>query len=121
MSACLLAGALTLALGADAAFSLEWTHSVEQTRWHEEWRVVAGALVLTRAAVKGSGAGMEPGEGARLENGWWVWEPTAAPVDELILAASGLTPSAWRLCTPAGCVALGARSSDPLLLRPCPE
>lgn len=119
MSTCLIAGVLAMALGPGGTFSLEWTHSVEQIRWHEDWRVEGGALRITRAAVKGSGAGMEPGRGARLEAGWWVWEPEARPVPQLVLAASGLTPSPWRLCAGARCVDLGASASAPLILRPC--
>ncbi|MEO1960541.1 MAG: DUF1850 domain-containing protein [Paracoccus sp. (in: a-proteobacteria)] len=65
MSGCLLAGMVTLALsGAD--FRLEWTHSVERQIWREEWRIEGDKLVLAGAAIKGSGAGMEPGSDARL-------------------------------------------------------
>ncbi|MEZ5450817.1 MAG: DUF1850 domain-containing protein [Thiolinea sp.] len=32
-------------------------------------------LQLLQARVKGSGAGMEPGDDAVLKDGWWVWQP----------------------------------------------
>ncbi len=92
---CLLAGAMTLAL-AGPGFSLHWTHSVEKVEWIEDWQVQGRALRLERARVKGSGAGMEPGDGATLQDGWWTWAPGTV-VPELHLAASGATGAGWRL------------------------
>ncbi|MFB2595383.1 DUF1850 domain-containing protein [Paracoccus sp. p4-l81] len=117
---CLLVGALMVMLdGPD--FSLRWTHSVERSAWREDWRVEGDHLRLVRAAVKGSGAGMESGEGAILRDGWYEWAPTPPPVPELILAASGATGGGWQLCAgPGACRELGATGSAPLHLRPCP-
>ena len=67
MSACLMAGAMAIALGPGNGFSLAWTHSVEKTEWREDWRVTDAGLVPIRAAVKGSGAGMEPGPEGSLQ------------------------------------------------------
>ncbi|TRW96204.1 DUF1850 domain-containing protein [Paracoccus sp. M683] len=127
MSGCLLAGALTLALSGPG-FTLEWTHSVERTGWREAWAIRDGALVLTEAAVKGSGAGMDPGPGAVLRNGWWVWRPDLPPQPQLLIAASGATGGGWRLCdmTPAlttdarNCTELGVAADQPQRLSPCP-
>lgn len=119
MSACLMAGAVMLALGPGGGFSLEWTHSVEKIRWHEDWRVTPSGLVPLRAAVKGSGAGMEPGPEARLQDGWLVWDTHAPPVPELALAASGATGDGWRICG-RECVTLGGDAGAPIVLRPCP-
>ena len=118
MTTCLAAGALLLALP-QPQFTLEWTHSVEKTQWREEWRIEDGTLHLTRAMVQGSGAGMDPGEGAVLRNGWWVWVPDLSPQAELHLAASGATPSAWRLCSGDDCHDLGAEPGAALRLAPC--
>ncbi|MHC9235070.1 DUF1850 domain-containing protein [Pseudooceanicola sp. 502str34] len=127
MSSCLLAGAMVLSLAAGDRFSLEWTHSVEKQAWRETWEVIPSKtmeatgdrrLHLVEAAVKGSGAGMEPGEGGHFEDGWWVWAPDLPPVRALTLAASGETPSAWTLCG-AECVELGATSGAPIHLAPC--
>lgn len=118
MSSCLIAGTVLIALGAGGGFSLEWTHSVEKERWREDWQVQDGRMVLRRAAVKGAGAGMEPGPDGRFEQGWWVWAPAAPPVAELVLAASGETPSGWRICA-KDCIILGATPGAPLTLRPC--
>jgi len=117
MSACLMIGALAVILPGPG-FSLDWTHSVEHTGWHEEWRVEPGGLHLTGAAVKGSGAGMEPGEGARLEGDWWRW-PADLHVPELLLAASGATGDGWHLCDGVACRDLGAVAGAPVRLAPC--
>ena len=118
MSVCLMAGAMALAL-AGPEFTLEWEHSVEKTRWRESWRVEDGGLRLMQAAVKGSGAGMEPGAGARLQGGWWVWQPDLPPVPGLVLAASGATGGGWALCSGPECHVIGARAAEPVTLRPC--
>jgi len=117
---CILAAGKTLALAA-TAFTLSWTHSVEKTEWREAWAVTPAGLVLTEARVKGSGAGMDPGEGARQVDGWWVWTPEGPPVPELALAASGATVSPWTLCTDAGCLDLGAAAGEPLVIAPCTD
>jgi len=120
MSALLcMAGGKAIVLAA-GLFTLSWTHSVEKTAWQELWAVTPDGLVLREARVKGSGAGMEPGEGARRQDGWWVWEPHAAPLAELVLASSGATGSGWMLCAGDDCRELGHDKGEPIVLRPCP-
>ncbi len=99
-------------------FTLSWTHSIEHVEWRESWRVEAADLRLVRVAVKGSGAGMEPGDGARLEGGFWVWSPDMA-VPALHLAASGATGGGWTLCAGAACRELGAVAGGPVDIAPC--
>lgn len=118
MSACLLAGGVALAVS--GGFTLGWTHSVERSEWRETWRVSEDRLHLVEARVRGSGAGMEPGDGAVLRDGWWVWQPDVS-VPDLALAASGATGGGWRLCSDAGCREIGAAAGAPVVLRPCPE
>jgi hypothetical protein len=120
MSLCILAAGKLTAL-AVSAFTLSWQHSVEHVGWQEDWQVTAAGLVLVEARVKGSGAGMDPGEGARLEGGWWRWAPGTPPVAQLVLAASGATGSGWTLCTSLGCRMLGAEAGPPLVLTRCQE
>jgi len=117
MTACLMAGAVALTL-AGPDFTLHWTHSVEKVEWREDWRIGATSLTLTRVAIKGSGAGMDPDPAARLEQGWWVWKPmTTLPA--LTLAASGATGAGWTLCSGAKCHELGAAPGEPIRLAPC--
>ncbi len=117
--ACLMLGAGLLMLNS-ADFTLEWRHSVEKTRWRESWQVSATGLHLREAAVEGSGAGMEPGEGAQLRGGWWVWTPDLPPQPALHLATSGATGGGWHLCSGAICHDI-AETGAPIVLRPCPE
>jgi hypothetical protein len=117
MSLC-VAGPEALRL-AVTAFTLAWTHSVEHVRWEEDWRVTPSGLELVEARVRGSAAGMEPPEGAQLEQGWWVYAPALPPRRELLLAASGATGGGWTLCAAGRCRALGATAGAPLRLAPC--
>ena len=115
---CLAVGAMVLALSSPT-FQLSWTHSVEHSGWQEEWRVTAAGLSLDTARVRGSGAGMEPGPGARLKDGWWEWQSDLV-VPSLILAASGATDGGWTLCDTSGaCRDLGAEAAGPILIKPC--
>ncbi len=118
MSLCVAAGAVAFRLAA-AAFTLGWTHSVERIRWEEDWRATPAGLEIVEARVRGSGAGMEPGEGAVLRDGWWRWRPGRRPVPELVLAASGATPGGWDLCAAGACRTLGAEPGPPVRIAPC--
>lgn len=125
MSLCLAAAAMAMSLAVDA-FTLRWTHSVERTEWQERWQVEGGELVLQEARVRGSGAGMEPGEGAVLLNGWWVWRGRQR-VPGLQLAVSGATGGGWWLCTDAGCddveaaLTLGGRRPETIVISARPD
>ena len=120
MSLCIAAAGKTVAI-AVTTFTLSWTHSIEKVEWRESYAVTEHGLVPGEAAVKGSGAGMEPGAGAVLRDGWWVWNPPAKPLPRLVLAASGATGAGWRLCHSGGCVELGATSGDETVVRRCAE
>lgn len=101
MSLCLATSAVALQIAAQA-FTLSWVHSVERTEWREQWRVEGTQLQLEQARVRGSGAGMDPGDDAVLQDGWWVWPGHGLTVPELNLANSGATVSGWTFCTTAG-------------------
>jgi len=115
---CVLAAGKTTAFAA-ALFTLGWTHSIEKTRWEEEWRVTAAGLELVEARVKGSGAGMEPAEDAVLRDGWWVWRPHLLPQQRLVLAASGVAGAGWTLCAAQTCYEIGAVAGEPAVVRFC--
>ncbi|MEC9343088.1 MAG: DUF1850 domain-containing protein [Pseudomonadota bacterium] len=103
-----------------SAFTLSWTHSVEKTEWRERWIIKDHGMVIAEARVRGSGAGMDPGPGARLEDGWWIWHPTSPPVSSLALANSGATQSHWTLCAGDRCLEIGTEAEEPTLLKACP-
>ena len=44
--------------------------------------ITPAGLQIVEARVKGSGAGIDPAEGAVLQDGWWVWRPAAAAAAE---------------------------------------
>ncbi len=76
-------------------FTLAWRHSRERTRWEEDYRIMppdqraaSPLLYLVESRVKGSGAGVDPGATARLENGWYRDRPQRRPLTELFLARS---------------------------------
>lgn len=94
---------------------------MEKTRWEEEWRVTPAGLEILQARVKGSGAGMEPPEGAVLKDGWWRYEPALPVQESLVLAASGATGEGWSLCASGRCIILGASEGAPTVLKVCPS
>jgi len=95
-------------------FTLAWTHSIEKQRWEEDYDLVAlerergfSRLWLRplEARIKGSGAGMEPPEGSRLVNGWFVYRPTTAPLASLRLGRSFFTDD-YSLCIDGHCTSM---------------
>ena len=120
VSLCILAAGKTLTL-AITAFTLSWTHSVENTRWEEEWTITPAGLEIVEARIKGSGAGMEPPDDAVMRDGWWVYAPAVPPRRELVLAASGATGEGWSLCAQGNCTIIGAAAGEPVVLRSCAD
>lgn len=116
MTALCIATAAGVTRLAVSAFTLVWTHSVEKIEWQEDWVIDPARLVLVESRVKGSGAGMEPGDDAVLRDGWWEWQPNR-PVAELVLGDSGVAGQ-WKICTP-GCTPLADPDHAPYRLRSC--
>jgi hypothetical protein len=104
MPLCIAAGGLVVALATNA-FTLAWTHSIEKIRWEEDYRIEGRALRLVEARIAGSGAGMEPPPGSRLEGGVWHYTPQLAPLAELRLTHSDYT-AGYELCFDARCTPL---------------
>ena len=100
---CLAAAGVSVRLA--TVVTLVWTHSIEKVDWRETWRATPAGLELVEARTKGSGAGMEPGDDARLEDGWWVWRPLRPALPDLRLARSGATAD-WRICLDGICRSL---------------
>lgn len=119
---CVVVAGLTAAVLPGEGFDLVWRHTVEKIFWRETWRLSEDRLVLAEAAVKGSGAGMEPPPGAVLVEGEWRYQPAVAPLGELVLARS--RPGGdWWLCDRAACRTLESlvptEIEGPAVLRAC--
>jgi hypothetical protein len=93
---CLAAGALHVELPV-SNFSLRWVHSIEKLQWVEDYLVVGRWLYLSRAHIRGSGAGMEPPDGAQLHDGVWHYRSADPWRRELLLARSEFVPD-YELC-----------------------
>jgi hypothetical protein len=102
--ACLAAGSHLVRLA--AVFTLAWSHSVQKSEWRETWRATPAGLVLDAVRVEGSGAGMEPPDGAVLEGGFYVAHPTLPPQAQVLLRRSGATTD-WRVCMEGHCRPMG--------------
>lgn len=116
---CVLVGGLSQPV-AGPQFTLAWTHSVEKTAWEEDWQLDATGFRLIEARVQGSGAGMEPPEGAILRDGFWRYRPNLSALPRLHLAESGAT-APWRICEQGRCRPLQSPqdSGSGLTLAPC--
>ena len=126
---CIAAAGLAVALPLQA-FTLAWTHSIEKIRWEEDYRIVdtgAGAadarLALVEARIRGSGAGMEPPEGAVLKEGVWHYRPAIAPQRALRLARSPYVAD-YQFCVDGNCrpmqdIAGPVDRAPELVLHPC--
>jgi hypothetical protein len=84
------------------AFTLAWTHSIEKTRWEEDWRIAGDRLEIVEARIRGAGAGMEPPAGAVLRAGVWHYRPPLAAQSQLLLAHSPHV-AGYELCRDARC------------------
>ncbi|RDE52551.1 MAG: DUF1850 domain-containing protein [Candidatus Accumulibacter meliphilus] len=104
MPLCLSAGAAATAVTVVAvnAFTLAWMHSIEKTRWEEDWRVEGTLLRVVAARIQGSGAGMEPPADALLRDGSWHYRPSLPPLPQLLLSHSPYAGS-YELCVDGGC------------------
>lgn len=112
---CLVAGGAMRAFLPTLAFTLAWTHSIEKTRWTEDWQVTPAGLALVEARIEGSGAGMEPPDGAILRDGVWHYTPAIPPVQSVALSVSPWTRP-WELCIDGDCQSIRtlARIEEPV-------
>lgn len=106
-------------------FTLAWTHSIEQTRWEEDYAIERTAqglrLLALDARIRGSGAGMEPPAGSVLRDGWYVYRPATPPMAELRLTRSPFTAD-YDWCVEGRCRPLGdllPADGGVTRLRPC--
>jgi hypothetical protein len=86
------------------AFTLAWVHSIEKLPIEEDWILEGSRLKLVESRIKGSGAGIEPGEGAELVDGWLRWAPDQPYREHLTLRRSGQAGTGdWTLCIQSDC------------------
>lgn len=128
---------LQLAAAGDAAqpvfmpvqqVTLAWEHSIEKVRWEEDYELrwssdAQGAPVLqaTEARIKGSASGMEPPADARLQDGWYHYQPEQQQHQMLRLTRSEFTAD-YQWCDEQGCRPLSAiipRDGGVTLMWPC--
>lgn len=119
---CLAAAALTVALPLQT-FTLAWTHSIEKIRWEEDYRIVGRQLELVEARIRGSGAGMEPPDGAVLKSGVWHYKPALPLLERLRLARSTFVADyllCWDgVCHPFAEIAGAAETMPAVDVFPC--
>jgi hypothetical protein len=117
---CVATVAATVTLPA-RRFTLVWQHTVEKTLWEEDYLVAGDWLFLAGARIRGSGAGMEPPEGAVLQRGVWHYRPASPWRREVVLANSEFAGE-YTLCLDHACKRLNAylpARGQPVTLRPC--
>lgn len=118
---CLLAAGATVRLGT-VALTLAWTHSIEKTRWEEDWRATPAGLVLEEDRIQGAGAGMEPPANAKFDGHWWRYKPNVPPMPQVLLRRSGATAD-WQVCIAGSCKPMSdylPQDVDPVTLTTCP-
>ncbi|MFI4982126.1 MAG: DUF1850 domain-containing protein [Nevskiales bacterium] len=102
--------------------TLAWTHSIEKTRWEEDWRATPAGLVLAEDCIQSTGAGMEPPPDAHFDGQWWHYKPPLPPMPNVILRRSGATDD-WQVCIAARCRPMRdylPKDADPVTLTTCP-
>ena len=123
--ACLYVAGVLQATLPPGVLTVAWRHSVQKTRWEEDYRVEPAGLVPLESRIESAGAGMEAPAGAVLRDGTWRWHPAAAMLPELRLTLSPFTAD-YRLCAGGHCAALHALvharadAIDVVVVKPCP-
>jgi len=104
----MIAAALCISVGAQlvrlpvTAFTLQWRHTVEKVLWEEDYLVAGDWLLLSRARILGSGAGMEPPPDAVRDGNAWSYRPSARWHHRIELARSSFGED-YRLCVDRTC------------------
>lgn len=100
----LLAGATFVVLPTQT-MTLTWTHTVEKTRWEEDYSASAEGIVIMEARIEAIGAGMEPPASAIREGRWWRYRPSLPTLVSVELANSNFAEG-YSLCWNHKCRAL---------------
>lgn len=121
---CIAAGALAASIAVNS-FTLAWMHSIEKTRWEEDWRIEGKMLVLDEARILSTGAGMDLPPDAVLIDGVWHYRPKLPPQSTLRLTHSPYTRG-YELCIAGKCKPLadhlpGIENTVVMELRECSQ
>ncbi len=119
---CIAVGTALVTLPA-REFTLRWQHTVEKVLWEEDYFVVGQWLYLAAARVQGSGAGMEPPEGAVRVGSAWQYRPSDPWFRDIRLARSNVGRD-YELCVDGACRPLArwiAAPLGPTTLAPCAQ
>src|SRR3546814_561729 len=100
----LLAGTIFVVLPTQT-MTLIWTHTVEKTRWEEDYSASAEGIVITEVRIEAIGAGMEPPASAIREGRWWRYRPSLPTLASVELANSNFAEG-YSLCWNHKCRAL---------------
>lgn len=103
---CIVTGAHLVTLPVNA-FTLRWRHTIEKVLWEEDYLVAGDWLLLTRARIRGSGAGMDPPPDAVREGDAWSYRPSDRWRREVQLARSTIGED-YTLCVDGACRPLSA-------------
>jgi len=116
---CISVGAQFIALPA-REFTLRWRHTVEKTLWEEDYVVAGDWLLLSRARIRGSGAGMDPPAGAVKDGDAWSYRPEGRWHRAVELARSEFGDD-YELCAAQACRPIGEliRGRGVTRLAPC--
>src|SRR3546814_5687584 len=71
----LVAGAAVVVLPTPT-ITLAWMHTVEKTRWEEDYLASTAGVAITEARIEAIDAGMEPPASAIREGRWWRYKPS---------------------------------------------
>lgn len=118
---CITVGAQMISLPV-RSFTLQWQHTVEKVLWEEDYLVVGGWLLLERARVLGSGAGMEPPPDAVRQGQGWSYRPADRWRQSVQLARSEYGDD-YRLCIQGDCRPLSdvVTARGPATMFACPD
>src|SRR3546814_13153104 len=82
--------------------TVTWTHTVEKTRWEEDYSASAEGIVIMEARIEAIGAGMEPPASAIREGRWWWYKPSLPVLPSVVLANSTFADG-YSLCWSTEC------------------
>jgi len=116
---CIAVGTVVVSLPTDA-FTLRWQHTIEKTLWEEDYLIAGDWMLLTRARIRGSGAGMEPPADSVLEGASWSYRPADRWRRSIELARSEFGRD-YELCVGTACTPMNhlIAGHGPTTLQPC--